>query len=121
MNANYGLCTWKGLHPWWCPDYSHLHHMIHIKEHSIEHVAHTQYKQCEAGPETLRTERHRCCLDWGTAAAWLTEMFLNQWIQANWQKKTRICFLVQFSHNFTPKRNELRYHWCLSQLYFIGH
>jgi hypothetical protein len=31
-------------------------------------------------------------------------------------------FLVQLSsHNFTPKRNELRYHCCLSQLYFIGH
>jgi hypothetical protein len=25
------------------------------------------------------------------------------------------------AHNFTPKRNELRYHCCLSQLYFIGH
>jgi hypothetical protein len=25
------------------------------------------------------------------------------------------------SHNFTTKRNELRYHCCLSQLYFIGH
>jgi hypothetical protein len=30
-------------------------------------------------------------------------------------------FLVHSSHNFTPKRNELRYHCCLSQLYFIGH
>jgi hypothetical protein len=30
-------------------------------------------------------------------------------------------FLMHSSHNFTPKRNELRYHWCLSQLYFIGH
>jgi hypothetical protein len=31
-------------------------------------------------------------------------------------------FLVHSSHNFTPKRNEfIRYHCCLSQLYFIGH
>jgi hypothetical protein len=29
--------------------------------------------------------------------------------------------LVLSSHNFTPKRSELRYHCCLSQLYFIGH
>jgi hypothetical protein len=29
--------------------------------------------------------------------------------------------LMHSSHNFTPKRNELRYHCCLSQLYFIGH
>jgi hypothetical protein len=30
--------------------------------------------------------------------------------------------LVHSSHNFTLKRNELRYHHCcLSQLYFIGH
>jgi hypothetical protein len=28
--------------------------------------------------------------------------------------------LVLSSHNFTPKRSELRYHCCLSQLYFIG-
>jgi hypothetical protein len=25
------------------------------------------------------------------------------------------------SHNFTAKRNELRFHCCLSQVYFIGH
>jgi hypothetical protein len=30
-------------------------------------------------------------------------------------------FLVHSSHNCTPKRNELRYHCCLSQLYFIWH
>jgi hypothetical protein len=30
-------------------------------------------------------------------------------------------FLVHSSYNFTPKRNELRYHFCLSQLYFIRH
>jgi hypothetical protein len=37
----------------------------------------------------------------------------------NFQK---IPFLMQFiTHNFAPKRNELRYHCCLSQLYFIGH
>jgi hypothetical protein len=30
-------------------------------------------------------------------------------------------FLMHSSHNFTPKRNEVRYHRCLSQLYFIGH
>jgi hypothetical protein len=30
-------------------------------------------------------------------------------------------FLMHSSHNFTPKRNELRYHCCLSQLYFTGH
>ena len=36
----------------------------------------------------------------------------------NFQK---ILFSVHSSHNFTPKRNELRYHCCLSQLYFIGH
>jgi hypothetical protein len=30
-------------------------------------------------------------------------------------------FLVHSSQNFTPKRNELRYHCCLSQLHFIGH
>ncbi len=29
--------------------------------------------------------------------------------------------VLSSSHNFTPKRNELRYHCCLSQLYFIGH
>jgi hypothetical protein len=36
----------------------------------------------------------------------------------NFQK---ILFSCNASHNFTPKRNELRYHGCLSQLYFIGH
>jgi hypothetical protein len=36
----------------------------------------------------------------------------------NFQK---ILFSCNYSHNFTPKRNELRYHCCLSQLYFIGH
>jgi hypothetical protein len=36
----------------------------------------------------------------------------------NFQK---IFFLCNSSHNFTPKRNEFRYHCCLSQLYFIGH
>jgi hypothetical protein len=36
----------------------------------------------------------------------------------NFQK---ILFLCNSSHNFTPKRNELRYHCCFSQLYFIGH
>jgi hypothetical protein len=36
----------------------------------------------------------------------------------NFQK---ILFLMLSSHYFTPKRNELRYHCCLSQLYFIGH
>jgi hypothetical protein len=30
-------------------------------------------------------------------------------------------FLMHSSQNFTPKRNELRYHCCLPQLYFIGH
>jgi hypothetical protein len=35
----------------------------------------------------------------------------------NFQK---IIFLCNSSHNFTPKRNELRYHCSLSQLYFIG-
>jgi hypothetical protein len=30
-------------------------------------------------------------------------------------------FHVHSSLNFTPKRNELRYHCCLSKLYFIGH
>jgi hypothetical protein len=28
-------------------------------------------------------------------------------------------FFVHSSYNFTPKKNELRYHCCLSQLYFI--
>jgi hypothetical protein len=36
----------------------------------------------------------------------------------NFQK---IPFSCNSSHNFTPKKNELRYHCCLSQLYFIGH
>jgi hypothetical protein len=37
----------------------------------------------------------------------------------NFQK---ILFWHNSSHNFPPtKRNELRYHCCLSQLYFIGH
>ncbi len=36
----------------------------------------------------------------------------------NFQKTLFSC---NFSHNFTPKKNELRYHCCLSQLYFIGH
>jgi hypothetical protein len=35
----------------------------------------------------------------------------------NFQK---ILFSCNSSHNFTPKRNELRYHCCLSQLYFIA-
>jgi hypothetical protein len=30
-------------------------------------------------------------------------------------------FLMHSSHNLTYKRNELRYDFCLSQLYFIGH
>jgi hypothetical protein len=30
-------------------------------------------------------------------------------------------FLVHSSHNITRKRNEFRYHCCLSQLYFIAH
>jgi hypothetical protein len=34
----------------------------------------------------------------------------------NFQKIHSSC---NSSHNFTPKRNELRYHCCLSQLYFI--
>ena len=33
----------------------------------------------------------------------------------------RYLFLCNSSHKFTHKRNELRYHCCLSQLYFIGH
>ncbi len=32
----------------------------------------------------------------------------------------KILFSCNSSHNFTPKRNELRYHCCLSQLYFMG-
>jgi hypothetical protein len=37
----------------------------------------------------------------------------------NYQK---ILFSCNSSHNFTPtKRNELRYHFCLSQQNFIGH
>ena len=28
---------------------------------------------------------------------------------------------ILLTSNFTPKRNELRYHCCLSQLYFIGY
>jgi hypothetical protein len=36
----------------------------------------------------------------------------------NFQK---IPFLMHSSQNFTPRRKELRYHCCLSQLYFIGH
>jgi hypothetical protein len=37
------------------------------------------------------------------------------------QNFQKILFLCNSSHNFTRKRNELRYHCCLSQLYFIGH
>jgi hypothetical protein len=36
----------------------------------------------------------------------------------NFQKILSLC---NSSHNFTPTRNEIRYHCCLSQLYFIGH
>jgi hypothetical protein len=33
----------------------------------------------------------------------------------------RYFFLCNSSQNFTPKIKELRYHFSLSQLYFIGH
>ncbi len=36
----------------------------------------------------------------------------------NFQK---ILFSCNPSHNFTPKRNEIGYYCCVSQLYFIGH
>jgi hypothetical protein len=38
-----------------------------------------------------------------------------------WELSKKILFLCNSSHNSTPKRNELRYDCCLSQLYFIGH
>jgi hypothetical protein len=36
-------------------------------------------------------------------------------------KLPKDAFCMHSSHNFSAKRNELRYHCCLSQLYFIGH
>jgi hypothetical protein len=36
-------------------------------------------------------------------------------------KLSKILFSCNSSHNFTPKRNDLRYHCSLSKLYFIGH
>jgi hypothetical protein len=70
---------------------------------------------------------------WGVTRSWqphvLTYMFCPYVISTplpvtwrvtnvNFQKDT---FLMHSSHNFTPKRNELGYHCCLSQLYFIWH
>jgi hypothetical protein len=45
-------------------------------------------------------------------------MFTWQITNENFQK---ILFSCNSSHNFTAKRNELRYHFSLSQLYFTGH
>jgi hypothetical protein len=41
------------------------------------------------------------------------------WIIMN-ENYQKILFLCNSFHNFTLKRNELRYHCCLSQLFFIG-
>jgi hypothetical protein len=56
-----------------------------------------------------------------TCSALMSSLPLYRLLEEYKWELSKDTFLVLSSHNFTPKRNELRYHCCLWQLYFIGH
>jgi hypothetical protein len=62
-----------------------------------------------------------CIYVWVLSLCHLFPLLFTQRITNEDFKKDSYFFSCNSSHNFTPKRNELRYHCCLSQLHFIGH
>jgi hypothetical protein len=56
-----------------------------------------------------------------TCSVLVSSLPLTSYLKNTNENFQKIPFLMLSSHNFQPKRNELRYHCCLSQLYFIWH